>query len=225
MDTDAPTPATHAPTRDPWEYQAWTRSLLRKLLAADGDARLELARALTHAYAATLDVMALRPLDWHLYLSVAMYTRELDLAELVALHERSTRDSADVSLAARYASLLLGLYAQAHGKTMVLPTHAVFRAPDGAAWDVAAAVEAWTRLEPHMHANGMYTQAALSAPAPPAALVQEDAMRAALRALYTRLAWHPHEVRHRLTPEPSHLGHVRCPRAAARPGTPRSYAG
>ncbi|WFC95160.1 Splicing factor [Malassezia brasiliensis] len=198
-----------APTLDPWSYQSWTRSLQRKLLAAED--RESLVPELLRAYEETADYIALRPSDWHLYLSLA--TRRVlkgeagntdALRELLELHERSTHDSLDMSLFVRAASLWLSLYAICHRVATPtwgnLPETSVTNL-DGDACDLKTLLETWTGVNdaPALHANGAYADTEVLAPLLPTdtderdELLSEDAVRTALRTLYARCAYHVHE--------------------------------
>ncbi|KAI3628542.1 Splicing factor [Malassezia furfur] len=198
-----------APTLDPWSYQSWTRSLQRKLLATED--RATLVSDLLRAYEETAEHIAMRPTDWHLYLSLA--TRRVlqeeaggadALRELLDLHDQSTYDSLDMSLFVRAASLWLGLYAAYHHVTTPawndLPATAVTTV-DGDTCDVRTLLQTWTGVDdaPALYANGAYTDADALAPLLPTdtdelnELLSEDAVRTALRTLYARCAYHVHE--------------------------------
>lgn len=201
-----------APTLDPWSYLQWVRSLQRKMLAG-GDLP-KLAADLVHAYAETTEHIAMRPVDWHLYLSLATRRAMQEeggtadaLREVIELHEQSTHDSLDMSLYVRYASLLLLLYTAQTNTALALDelAHDV-SGTEGGRLDVSALVQKWTGVEdtPPLRPNGMYADGATLRPLLPAAdaddaqetlddLLSEDAVRTALRTAYARCAWHPTE--------------------------------
>ena len=96
METESITPQ---PTLDPWEYDAWIRSIERKMLGCENASeRPTYIPDLLRAMQESLHVMALRPRDWHIYLSVHMMQGELDVHQMCALHQRSVRDTFDMSL-------------------------------------------------------------------------------------------------------------------------------
>ncbi|WFD30915.1 Splicing factor [Malassezia sp. CBS 17886] len=201
-------------TLDPWRYASWVRSLERKLLAAGEDERAALAPSLSAAYAETADKIALCSADWHIWLSLALCecvaaSPAASVGGLVALHRRSTEDLLDMSLYARYATLLLALYSAASG-VCAGGMDAVYRerlvSDSGAPSDVTALLSSWTGLPEAapLHANGTYAvdapiwRTAVGAAAQGDAdaacdIAQESNIRSALRELYGRCAWHPTE--------------------------------
>ena len=192
----------HAPTLDPWSYQSWVRSLQRKLLATDE--RAELAKELLRAYGEAADQIALRPADWHMYLSLATRRALREeagsadaLQELVELHQKSVQDSLDMSLFVRCASFFLHLHAARAQSAAELPEDSTrVTDVDGAVWDVRGLIETWTGLSdtPALHANGTYAATSSLAPLVPSddadELLSDDAVRDALRSLYAQCAYH-----------------------------------
>lgn len=187
-------------TLDPWEYAAWIRSLQRKLLA-DGGNKDALESDLYRAYTETRETIAMRPADWHMYLSLAVRAALRapgdvpDVAELTALHERSTHDSLDMSLYVRYASWLLVLHECVGGVHVDVPGTARVYDTSGAPWDVTALLPGWTGLGDNvpLRASGVYSDAAPLAPLAATAdadLGSETVVRNALREAYGRCAWH-----------------------------------
>lgn len=176
-----PSDAQASATLDPWQYYAWTRSIARRLL--DGGNSQQLEADLRAAYATMAEHIALRAHDWHLYLSLAWRDARATgaVAELVALHVRSTRDVLDLRLFTRCASLITALFWASTG---------------GEIPSVEPATDylgAWTGLDgPEVATGGAYAYSAVAAlGTPPAALVTVEATRDALRELYGRCAWHP----------------------------------
>ena len=114
METDVPLPDNNVPaktfatsTLDPWEYNTWLRSIERKMLASDESAMTDHSSYITElcqACSAMSSVMALRPVQWHIYLSLAILNGTYSGHDLAVLHERSTHDSLDMSLFVRCAS-------------------------------------------------------------------------------------------------------------------------
>ena len=185
---------------DPWKYQAWVRSLQRKMLAAEDDAaRLSLAAQLCAAYAETAANLAMDPHDWHIYLGVSLAQQRssgADMDALLALHEQSTQDYLDMGLFVRCATLRVILFALHTGVEVPLYGDDAARGP---ATDL---VHSWTGLQwaPRVDAHGAYISAeelgALVPNVRDAALADvlgEEATRSALRALYARCAWHVEE--------------------------------
>lgn len=202
--------ADKVPTLDPWAYQSWTRSLQRKMLGAeDVAARLVHVPQLVQAYTEASEHTALRPTDWHVFLSLATYQAiqeeagdEDALQETMSLHEQSTHDSLDMSLYLRYASLLLHLFA---ARTASRPSWdelpCAVTGIDGTRANLASLTMDWTGVDtpPAVDASGLYTDTADLAPLLPSdaeacdEYLHEDVVRAKLVELYRRCAYHTTE--------------------------------
>ena len=104
--------------------------------------------------------MALRPRDWHIYLSVHMMQGELDVHQMCALHQRSVRDTFDMSLFVRCASFWLCAW-MCHTRSFIsLELSGTPTDTDGAPYNVTQLVEAWTGLSsPNVLPCGMYDPA------------------------------------------------------------------
>ena len=185
METESITPQ---PTLDPWEYDAWIRSIERKMLGCENASeRPAYIPDLLRAMQESLHVMALRPRDWHIYLSVHMMQGELDVHQMCALHQRSVRDTFDMSLFVRCASFWLCAW-MCHTRSFIslelsgTPTDA-----DGAPYNVTQLVEAWTGLSsPNVLPCGMYDPAHFGMTLD----LDEHQVRDSLRELYSQCAWH-----------------------------------
>ena len=185
METESITPQ---PTLDPWEYDAWIRSIERKMLGCENASeRPTYIPDLLRAMQESLHVMALRPRDWHIYLSVHMMQGELDVHQMCALHQRSVRDTFDMSLFVRCASFWLCAW-MCHTRSFIslelsgTPTDA-----DGAPYNVTQLVEAWTGLSsPNVLPCGMYDPAHFGMTLD----LDEHQVRDSLRELYSQCAWH-----------------------------------
>lgn len=192
MDTDMPVTAPDASAAlslDPWDYNERIRKVQAEMLAGDDAVREAQVPVLLEAYAAKAAVMALTPIEWHIYLGTAYH--HVDMDSWIALHAQSTRDALDISLFVRHASLLLRVYEAHAGVVCELDPHAPLSDAQGKPWALASLTEEWTgRRGPPLHDHGLYDPSCVLPGAP--ALSREE-VRGLLRELYGRCAWHASE--------------------------------
>ncbi|WFD43251.1 Splicing factor [Malassezia psittaci] len=198
-----------APTLDPWRYQGWIRSIQRKLLASEDPSSL--IPELIQAYSEASKHIALRPTDWHIYLSIATQ-KALDeeqpsnetMQSILQLHNLSLQDTIDTSLHLRFASLILCLYSTCHREPFV---EDVYETEDqvtditGKSYDLSDLVKNWTKLDqcPKLCSNGIYAEPkSLSKLVPmndeqASSELSLDACRSKLRDIYAHCAFHTKE--------------------------------
>ena len=197
METDVPLPDYNVPaktfatsTLDPWEYNTWLRSIERKMLASDEDAMTDHSSYITElcqACSAMSSVMALRPVQWHIYLSLAILNGTYSGHDLAVLHERSTHDSLDMSLFVRCASFWICAWTRHSGIKVPLQNLGTTYDEHGHASQVSKILPTWTGLTgPTLYDNGIYDVDAHDIQWD----ISEDDARNALRELYGRCAWH-----------------------------------
>lgn len=181
---------TRQPTLDPWEYDAWIRSIERRMLGCEASQRIAYVPDLLRALQETSHVMALRPRDWHIYLSLHMILDECDAKVLCDLHQRSIHDTFDMSLYVRCASFWICAWMRHTHLSISLEPNSTPTDTDGNPYNVAQLVEAWTGLSvPFVLPCGVYDAAHFGVTFD----VDENRVRDALREIYSRCAWHMSE--------------------------------
>ncbi|WFC99161.1 Splicing factor [Malassezia yamatoensis] len=198
-----------APTLDPWRYQGWIRSIQCKLLASEDPTSL--ISEFIQAYSEASEHVALRPTDWHIYLSIATQKALNEeqpsnetMQDVIQLHKSSLQDSMDSSLHLRFASLVLCLYSACHREQNIQDVYEIEdQVTDitGKPYELSNLVKNWTKLDesPKLSSNGMYAKPESLGKLVPmndeqaGSELSVDATRSRLREIYAHCAFHTKE--------------------------------